>query len=332
MSKHEALVVSIPEINPHPEPETIRLGLVYIDDYQVVVAKDQWKEGDLAVYIEPDTMVPVDREEFSFLKKKEGQAQHRVKVIKLRGCYSQGLLVPAPDDSKVGDDLWDHFGLERYEPTVHADTDGQSEKGPSLIAPKYDLENWRKFGKKLFEYGEEVVITEKIHGANARFVFDEGRMFCGTRTRWIVDAQNIWWECLRQNPWIEKICQMNPRQVLYGEVYGWVQNLRYGHEKGECSFAVFDILDGDSGIYLHAEDILEMQTIKDFQIVPVLYHGPYSREKVLECTDGASLACKNGRNHIREGCVVKPALEKITPFGRVALKSVSDKYLMKDKG
>lgn len=333
MSIHEALVVKIPEIQPHPDPETLRLGIVMIDDYQVVVAKDQWKAGDLAIYIEPDTMVPVDLEEFSFLKKKDTQTHHRIKVIRLRGCYSQGLLVPAPEGSKVGDDFWEKLCLERYEPKVHsgANCSADTAKGPSgIISPKYNLENWRKYGKRMFEHGEPVVITEKIHGCNARFLFHEGEMHCGSRTRWVSKADNVWWTCLEQNPWIEKYCRLNPSHVFYGEIYGNVQSLRYGHGPGEFSFALFDVMDGKTGTYFGATDLIELRSFPDVEVVPVLYVGPYSREVVLEHTDGQTTI--KGADHIREGCVVKPAKDGSTRWGRRALKSVSDRYLLKDKG
>ena len=332
MSLHEAIVVKIPKIQPHPDPETTRLGIVMIDDYQVVVAKDQWKEGDLACYIEPDTMVPINREEFAFLKKNEDQTHHRVRVIRLRGQYSQGLLVPAPGH-KVGDDLWKKLELERYEPKVHSGVKFSADTAGApfgIIAPKYDLENWRKFGK-VFEDGEEVYMTEKIHGTNSRFVFDGNKMHCGSRTRWVRDGDNPWWKCFHNNPEIEEVCRKNPGFVFYGEIYGYIQFLRYGHEPGTSSFALFDVLDGKTGDYLDGSEVFSGR-FSPMKTVPVLYCGPYSRDKVLEHTDGKTKLMKKNA-HIREGCVVKPTQETIVRIKgilkRKVLKSVSDKYLIK---
>ena len=63
-STHRVNVVKIEEILPHPNADT--LGIVYIGGYQCVVKKDAYKVGDLALYIQPDTIVPAIPQ-FSFL-------------------------------------------------------------------------------------------------------------------------------------------------------------------------------------------------------------------------------------------------------------------------
>src|SRR3954469_22763883 len=56
-SNHRANVVRIAEIKPIPDATNI--GLVEIGGYQVVVRLADWKVGDLGVYIQPDSVVPV---------------------------------------------------------------------------------------------------------------------------------------------------------------------------------------------------------------------------------------------------------------------------------
>jgi RNA ligase (TIGR02306 family) len=347
MSIHEAKTIKLGPILPHPDPETVKLGVTKVWEFQVVVNKEQWKEGDLAVYIEPDTLVPLDLEVFAFLRKEgSSKTQERIRVKKLRGIYSEGLLIPAPEGLKEDDDAWELLRLDRYQPKIvsrgngrpanldsDARTSGGWEEGPAHAKTpfsKYDLENWKKFNH-VFEDGEEVIITEKIHGSNGKFLWHEGRMFCGSRTGWRVEndhefgtSRNLWWEALRQNPWIEEFCKQFPDFMVFGEVHGQVTDLKYGAGKNQIFFRTFDVFDTHNRVWM--DNCLIRRYFTEDQRAPILFEGPYSKEKVLECTDGPSLVA--GANHIREGCVVKPARERIHPrYGRIALKNVSNLYL-----
>lgn len=95
MSTHKIEIVKIESIDAHPDAD--KLGIVKIWGYQVCVGLDSWKEGDLAAYVMPDFMVPIDRSEFAFLDTGKGRSHERVRVKKLRGVLSQGLLAPAPE-------------------------------------------------------------------------------------------------------------------------------------------------------------------------------------------------------------------------------------------
>lgn len=353
MSKHESIVLKIEKIEAHPDPETVNLGLVKVfgeGGYQCVVNKNQWKEGDLAAYIEPDTLVDGAREEFSFLNGTKPPKKHRIKVKKLRGTWSEGLLIPV-SGFNVGDDVWGHFGLERYEPSMsrpngrkaNLDADfgtggGWVEAPVRLPFQKYDIENFRKHSG-LFVDGEDVVIMEKIHGCNFRAVFAEGQMYVGSQGGWrgqkinftmpdgtVVEKEtsNTWWEAVKQNPWIEQLCKDHQDKVFFGEAFGQVQDLKYGATKNQVFLRVFDALSLTERKFI---DWFEFNRIVSPDwAAPVLYVGQFSKEIVAHCTDGASLI--PGADHIREGCVIKPTVERDAHrHGRVILKSVSNFYL-----
>jgi len=64
------------------------------------------------------------------------------------------------------------------------------------------------------------------------------------------------------------------------------------------------------------------------EMVPLLYRGPFDEEKAIELALGDSLLA----DHMREGVVVKPVVERQDPeLGRVLLKIVSPRYLEKAK-
>ena len=78
----------IVSIEPIQGADKIELATVL--GWQCVVKKDEFKIGDLCVYIEIDSIVPADNPYFEFLKDRK----YRVRTIRLRGQISQGLVCP----------------------------------------------------------------------------------------------------------------------------------------------------------------------------------------------------------------------------------------------
>lgn len=85
-----AYVVKIDEIRPIEGYD--RVEYARTNGWWVVVKKDQFKVGDLAIYIEVDSKVP-EKEPFMFLEKKK----FKVKTQKMCKVLSQGLLMHPHD-------------------------------------------------------------------------------------------------------------------------------------------------------------------------------------------------------------------------------------------
>jgi RNA ligase (TIGR02306 family) len=359
VSTHEVKVYRIAEIEPHPNAHS--LGLVRIEGFTAIVRLGDFKPGDLAAYIEPDYVVP-DTEQFAFL-----QGKLRIRCKRLRGTWSQGLLIHAPSGAREGECVMERLGVTRYEPPMVGvrgprgaggllGNDGTERPHASLTGlSAYDLENWRKH-KNTLTPGERVYITEKLHGCNGRFSYRAGRMWVGSRNQWKrsgeltavqrflarvrralvtvlpiirrlwrpypdLRAGNVWWRALKTNPWIEAFCRANQDCVLYGEVFGSVQDLKYGAKDGEVFFRAFDVLRGTK--WVDAEEFARMLPAE--HRVPVLFEGEYCPVKTEELSrlEKSTLA-----DHLAEGIVIKPAAERwCDRVGRVALKLVSDRYL-----
>jgi len=316
---HKVEVVRV-QIEPHPNAD--RLDVARIFGFTCCVAKGSFTDGQLAAYIQPDSVIDSTRPEFQFLAGHE-----RIKVKRLRGVVSMGVLMPAPESAAEGDDLAEYFGVTHYEPPIPGERIGEVEGGPvGIYAPKYDVESMYRY-KRLFVDGEDVIATEKIHGANSRFVFapDEGRMYCGSRGEWKApNPADMWWKVLSENLWIEEFCRANPGDVLYGETFGNVQSLKYGAKPGEIFFRAFDVL--HNGVWREWNDWATERI--DWDVVPVVYRGPFDFDKLVALSDGPSLIPT--ADHMREGIVVRPVPERVDPHqGRVHLKLVSNSYLEK---
>lgn len=324
MATHPVEVVRLAKIDPHPNAD--RMEIAAVRGWSCCVGKGQFRPGDLAAFIEPDSLVDVARPEFAFLAPKAVPGKYggmaRIKVIRLRGMISQGLLLPAHPGWTEGQDVAAELGVVHYDPPIPLSSGGEAEAPPPGYRPAYDVESFYRFDR-LFAAGEPVVATEKIHGASMRTCWAEGRLRCGSRTEWKQeDANNLWWRAARACPWIKEFCRAHPELTLYGEAYGRVQDLTYGLGPGEVRFAAFDLL-GASG-WLPWREARGLGAALVW--VPVVYEGPFDEAKLKALAEGPSLV--PGANHLREGIVVRPEAERTDPaVGRVQLKFVSNGYL-----
>jgi RNA ligase (TIGR02306 family) len=307
-------------LEKHPNADSLSVVKVF-DGYTVCVRTADWEGKDRGAYIPPDSVVP-DTEQFAFL---EGKV--KIKAKRLRGIESYGMLVPAPEGAEIGDDVAEKLGIVHYEPELSSVVNaamGNHESPPPMRGVIYDIESWQKY-RNVFQEGEEVVITEKIHGMNSRFTYQDGKMYAGSRNHWVKEGDNVFWRLLDLVPWIKVFCQLNPNVILYGEIFGAVQKgYNYGlNQKVPYGFRAFDVY--ADGRFLNYDDALGGAK-SDF-LVPVLYRGPYSHEVVEKLMNGESTL--PGAAHIREGVVIKPVIERFSDrlHGRLILKAVSIDYL-----
>jgi len=326
MSKHTIPVVEV-RLEPHPNANS--LSIVRIDGWQVVVKSAQWADKKLGIYIQPDYVVPTDRPEFAWLHK-EGATKHRVRVQRLRGAVSMGFLIPAPPDAAAGDDFMEKLGIERWEPQLPGlSTMGEATKGPDIICPVYDVENYYGYPYALND-NEEVIISEKCHGSSGRFLYHNGTMFCGSRKEWKKeDAGNLWWRCIKDNQWIKEWCMLHADHVLYGELLGVQGGFPYGRKSNEVIFRAFDIWHQSNWLsFDHANLIITENNTYPERWVPILYSGRFNKEMAILLAEGQSTI--SGAGHIREGVVVQSVPDRIdAKCGRVKLKIVGNGYMKK---
>jgi RNA ligase (TIGR02306 family) len=105
----------------------------------------------------------------------------RVRTVKLRGVYSECLLIPfkylAPksleNNVNEGDDMMGILGITKYEPPVkQIQLAGGGRKVKRNENPNFHV--YYKFPNQknvpdMFTEEDEVVITRKLHGTNARY-------------------------------------------------------------------------------------------------------------------------------------------------------------------
>ena len=354
-------VCKVLEVSPHPNAD--KLDIITVKGWNCIVGRNQFKVGDVGVFIPPDCVLPSDMiEEYnlSYLKK-----NGRTGSVKLRGYVSQGIFLPVDFPVTLGEDLSSYFGITKYEqpePQYNLNSGGAqvSKKKINPYFDKYtDIENIKNF-PGVFVDGDFVVITEKLHGTNARFgnlpivvnvtatIFEKlsawfRKAILGQSHEFVwgshnvqkgvsVNKQNyygddVWGRIANQYSLKEKLPE---GYIFYGEIVGQgIQDLAYG--LSQPKLFIFDIKNVETGKYLDWDLVEEWCYHLGLPIVPTLYVGAFESRDLKLFTEGMSTIYYPG--HLREGCVIKSYEEtNERRIGRKILKSISTEYLTRKDG
>lgn len=366
MSEWYPQIVLIEKVEKHPDADSLDIATV-LGDYPVIVKRDEYKVGDVACYLPIDTIVP-DTTQFYFLcpvnreqyeeggevksrilgpKYPVGQVPEKYRIIKakkIRGRYSQGMLVqipsskfPEPLSLKVGDSVIDLFQLKKHEEEVDDNIpNAKKMRGANAASPPkgwtipyYDIEGARKYFSCIKE-NEEIVITEKINGRNASFVFDGEKLWTKSRRYFKnPDPDDLWCDiAIRYN--LEEKLSKYPNLVLFGELYGQVKKFRYDCElvdgKMLSKIRFFDIYDLKTQKYLDYDDFTSIIKDLNLDLAPQLYRGLLkSKEEIYALAEGMTSL---GGKHVREGIVIRTVKERYESKldSRLQLKLIGEGY------
>lgn len=344
------LRVTAEVLTVHPHPNADALELAQVGLYRAVVAKGAYETGDAAVYIPEQAVLPLALvEELGLTGRLAGGNSDRVKAVRLRGELSQGLVcVPgalAGTDlvraAAEGTDFAEVLGITKWVPPIPPTMSGDVEVAPDLL-PWVDIENLQRY-PDIFEPGEPVVLTEKLHGTACLLTYgaEDGRVQVSSKgfgSKGLAlqeDPRNLYWRAVHGHGLAavaERLAKrLGARRVgLFGEVYGsGVQDLAYGADARSetVGYALFDVsaeIDGEVR-WLDPAEVLEPGEVP---LVPRLYTGPYDLDTVLAHASGRETV--SGREaHLREGVVIRPVTERYSPVtgGRAIAKAVSPAYL-----
>lgn len=334
-------VVQIGKVGKHPNADNLSITTVH--GHPVIFTTGHHHTGDLAVHVPVDSVVDTSKHPFEWLGNGELK---RVEVKKIRGIPSYGFLVgvysqkdqPGVHALNIGDE-WELvqpgqevsglLGIKKWEPGPKTGKTTQA-NGPNLVVPHYDIQHHAKYSH-VYEPEQSVIITEKIHGTNARFVFHDGKLHVGTRNTWLkVPAMDGSIPPGAMDPWnaVAKLNEFDatlrrfPDLVLFGEIYGaGIQDLAYGRSPGsQPAFALFDVYDPNKGKYLNWLEMTHLGDLLGLKRPPVLYVGRLDWSSPSELAEGLT-AVGGGHTHVREGVVIRPTWERWHPdLGRVITK------------
>jgi len=348
-----ASIRKIKQIKEHKNADALEIAVV--DGWQCIVKKDEFKEGDLGIYFEIDSFLPI-REEFEFLRKscykkmgdKEG---FRLKTVKLRGEISQGLILPMITlekfmeyedyiNLKEGDDITELLGVQKYEQPFPAKLAGEVLGNfPGFMPKTYQERIQNLYDEYSLEYKDvEFEATIKLDGSSMTvFCIDDNwndkervkfqNRYIGVCSRNLELKEktgNTLWEVFNNFKEIfVEYCINNKRNLaLQGEIMGpGIQGNREKLNKHE--FYLYDIFDIDKQRYLSPTERSEVNKELNLKECPVVEHVKIlnkSLEEILEYAEGESINHKT-----REGVVFKANIDG----EHISFKAISNKFLLK---
>ena len=311
-------IAKINEIKPIEGADNIELAMV--GGWNSIVKKGTYKVGDLVGCATTDAVISEELSDAmnitNYLRK--GQ---RVRTVKLKGVYSECLIIGLEFLSSTyyheGDDLMQLLGITKYEPPVKQIQLASGKKvryqdNPNFLT-YYKFPNAKNV-PGMFTEGDEVQITRKLHGTNARYGIvrkhklsfkDKVLKFFRLADKWVdfeyvygshnvekgSDTQGFYstdvWRTAAEKYNIENSLwnyvkfwnnseSIGQGVVLYGEVYGAGIQSNYDYGLTDIKFALFDIM--ENGEYLDTEDTESMSLILELEHAPVLYNGKWSQE------------------------------------------------------
>ena len=304
-------------------PGADNIELVTVGGWNAITKKGEYKVDDLVVVATTDAVIPKELSDqlgvTNYLRK--GQ---RVRTVKLRGVYSECLIMSlsqvfksnmSVDGFVEGQDMMEVLGITKYEPPAKVITlvsGGRKVKyhqNPNFHV-YYKFPN-QKNVPDMFNEEDEVVITRKLHGTNARYgivrkktlsLWDRVRLFFGNQWagfEYVYGSHNVEkgsesqgfystdvWDDVARKYDIRKKLWEHVREtydylengfIVYGEIYGAGIQKNYDYGLTDIKFAGFDVeVDGKYEGY-PAEvahfDVMDLPKVEN------LYWGHWNKEK-----------------------------------------------------
>lgn len=330
-----------------------RIELAHIGGWQVVVKKDEFKVGDLAIYLEIDSWVPHSLAPFltkdghypKVYNEVEGQ---RLKTVKLRGEISQGLLLPITDEVQVmfagtfehsyearylqeGDDVTEVLGIQKWEKPLAACLAGTARGNFPSEVPKTDQARVQNINRNLEKFVDEQVefeVTEKLHGSSGTFYLDVDGVFhvCSRNIDLKETESNSFWKIAKMYDIEAKMRELDLFSfAIQGEVIGEGIN---GNQYGVTGvdFYVFDMYDVEAKTLISSHKRISLCSVLGLKIVPLLGFTTLQNFDASEQTAGI-LKYAEGKSALngseREGVVFKSLRNPNESF-----KAVSNKWLL----
>jgi len=252
-----------------PIPDSDFLELAHIMGWQCVTKKGEFKEGDLGVYYEVDSFLPVD-ERYEFLRASSFRANadngdgFRIRSMKMRGQLSQGLLLPLEKFPELaglteGTDVTEKLNVKKWYIPETSNPGGTIIGERPFGIPASDeirLQSALEFLEEL--NGKPYYITTKMDGTSGIVYYIDGKIGCCSRNKEIKDEEGaLYWTPVYKYGLKEKLKALGKNLVLTGEIIGpGIQKNKL--RLTDIEWNVFDVKDWDANKYLAYDDAVKL--------------------------------------------------------------------------
>lgn len=337
-----------------------RIELVHVLGWQCVANKGQFQPGDLAVYFEIDSFLPID-ERFEFLRSSSYKNTDvmgegfRLRTQKFRGQISQGLVLPLsafPEldpDTPVGTAVADKLGVKKWEIEERATTGGTVMGPLPYCVPKTDEMRIQNGPDLLTDFaGLEYYITTKMDGSSHSIAIDEdGVHVTGHNFEYKDDGSSAFYEFVKKSGYLERIqkfYEIDRERNWIGnkdvEVYSFVVQGEFcapGIQRNRLKLVkpewyVFTIIVNGQRVNMYKMvDACQSMNIPTVPIEEIDNDLPSKYPTVEALLARADGQYPNGGP--KEGVVIRPTTpvycERIC--APLSMKVINNKYLLKEK-
>ncbi len=326
-------------------PNADAIECVGILGWECVCKKGEFQENDKCIYFEIDSMLP-EISEFEFLRKscyRSDLKKFRLKTAKLRGQTSQGLalpinLFPNLKDAEVGTDVTDILGVEKYEPPVPAQIQGDARSFSWPISKTDEIRVQTDEGYDLINKlkGNPYYVSLKLDGTSSTFLVDpkdNEYHVCGRNYSYKRNDNHSFWKIDQRYEIEEKRRRYNQENdcfiALQGETVG--QGIQKNKLGLNCvDFYVFNVVDIEKNNKIHIDKALEIVEQMNLKFVPIIEkreYFDYSQNCLLEMAKGKYIEHfpNAPRNQDREGIVIRSLC------GKISFKAINNDFLLKEE-
>jgi RNA ligase (TIGR02306 family) len=311
-------ISQINEVKEIPGADNIEQAV--IGGWNCIVKKGEYKSGDFVAIATTDAVIPQELSDAmnvtNYLRKGS-----RVRTVKLRGVYSECLVIPKQflpiGYNAPGKDLMEALDIYKYEPPVKQIQLASGKKIKYKENPNFHI--YYKFPNLknvvgMFTKDDDVQITRKIHGTNARYgivkksklsLWDKVKKFFRLADEWInyeyvygshnvekgSDSQgfystDVWREVadkygIKERLWNyvkqQHIEDLGSGFVIYGEIYGAGIQKNYDYGLKELEFAGFDVTIDGKYCTTHYSEFIVTEVL-GLNHVEELHVGKWSQE------------------------------------------------------
>ncbi len=353
MERKLATIRKVEEIRPIEGADLIELAIV--GGWQCVIRKGEFNPGELGVYFEIDSFLPIEPR-FEFLRKSsfkkiqaplQGQREEgfKLKTVKLRGQISQGLILPLSSfpelavDAREGLDVTALLNVEKYEPPVPATLSGQVRGMRPTFIKKTDEERIQNLVEYFDLYKDlSFECTEKMDGSSMtvyRYESSGKTDFgvCSRNLNLLEDDVNTMWKEARRLDLEKLLTELNRNIALQGEIVGESIQKNPLKIKGQHMY-LFNIWDIEKRRHLTPDERMEIfhfleerTPIKHVPVVSPRIKIFKECETVNDLLEFASAKSLVNPGVFREGVIFKS--NEVVGAEILSFKAISNKYLLK---
>lgn len=343
-------------INIVPIEGADRIVLAQILGWNCIIKKDEYQVGDLCIFIPIDVEVDTEYEYFKFLSKKK--KWEKINTIKLRGIYSQGLIVPLSLLQKEdlfnstlseGLDVSNYLPLRKYEKQLNSSNGKNKFKSSIDINMSYKLENAKEFPTHLISKTDEYnmkncpkavrefceldcYISLKIDGSSMTLIYNNGEFKVCQRNLELICQEHGMWILAKKLDLENKLKNLNINIAIQSEYVGPKVNGNMLDLK-EFDIFVFNIKYLDSDKYLGYDDMLEICNKLELKSVPLIekikFDESWSIDRLQNIANKLTYnVCSERKGTIAEGLVIRPILPIYSPELQkmLSLKLINQNY------